>query len=83
MFEKTKKPIIKNAIKVFAVVFATAMFLSSCKKDWTSECTTTESTTGTVISNSTALTGLTKKDAREVCEQTITQGTVTTECVLK
>lgn len=83
MFEKSKKPIMKNAIKVFAVVFAMAMFLSSCKKDWTCECTTTESTTGTVVTNSTTLTDLTKKDARDVCEQTITQGTITTECILK
>ncbi len=70
--------------KVFAIC-AVALFavsFSSCKKDYTCDCTTTESITGTTTTSSSTI-NATKADAEEACDaMDLTFGTSTTECEL-
>lgn len=68
------------AIALFAVVF------TSCKKDYTCECTSKDSN-GTVMSSSTVTIKATKKDAKAACneEATVSGGgnSITMSCSLK
>ena len=54
--------------------------MSSCKKDWTCECTATDgtntSTTSTVIPDAK------KKDAEASCNYTLTIGNASTTCAI-
>jgi hypothetical protein len=54
--------------------------LTSCKKDWTCECTTTGN--GSSVSASTTVTA-TKKDAEAACNSSVTSGGYTTTCAIK
>lgn len=57
---------------------------SSCKKDWTCECTTTDSAGGATSTISYTLNDVTKKDAQSACDvYSITVGTITYACDLK
>ncbi len=68
------------AIALFAVAF------TSCKKDYTCECTSKDNT-GTVMSTSTVSIKATKKDAKTACneESTVSGGgsSITMSCSLK
>lgn len=78
----------KKLVLAVAVVGGLAA-LTSCKKDWTCECTIT--TTGTVNSTTTAdtvYTDMKKADAQTACDAndasvSILGESITTECELK
>lgn len=72
--------------KVMILVAAFAVVgLTSCKKDWTCECTTSDSS-GTLddVSASVTLTDLNKSDAETACSgNEVTVGTLSTTCELQ
>ena len=54
--------------------------MTSCKKDWTCECTATAG--GNSVTTSTTLENLKKKDAEASCNYTLTVGTSSTTCAI-
>jgi hypothetical protein len=67
---------------MLAVATIAFLGLTSCKKDYTCACTTTDSSSSTSVTQSTTVNG-TKKDAKAACEKTQTVATITTTCVIK
>ncbi len=70
--------------KVILVAAVGMLALASCKKDYTCECTTTDSS-GFFDDVSTSVTiNATKSDAETTCSGSeVTAGTLTTKCELK
>lgn len=56
--------------------------LTSCKKDYTCECTSTDSS-GNSSTSSTTIENAKKSDAEEACNKSISSGGSTIECKLK
>ena len=72
--------------KLFGILFVVGLVvaLSSCKKDWTCECTMTDSATSTSTTTSYNINDVTKGDAESACTAyEISAGTVTYSCELK
>jgi hypothetical protein len=61
---------------VLFVAAAATLGLASCKKDWTCECTYTDSD-GATQTTKTDINGKTKKDAEAQCEGKVSAGGVT------
>ncbi|HEY9178731.1 MAG TPA: hypothetical protein VIN07_13625 [Flavipsychrobacter sp.] len=71
-------------MKKFAPIAAIALFavaFTSCKKEWTCECSTTMNGTTTTVSGKT--TKMTKKDAKAACEKDTNVGGVQVSCKIK
>ena len=65
---------------MITVILGGVATMSSCKKDWTCECT---ATAGSVTSTtSTVLADTKKKDAEAACNYTLTIGTSSTTCAI-
>ena len=75
----------KKGLLLFAgVAFMLALGLTSCKKDYTCECTYKDSA-GTVVSTMTTSITMhnTKSKAKDACEVSVTSGGYTSSCELK
>lgn len=73
--------IMKKVALFAAVVFAFG--LTACKKDYTCECTVTDSS-GTIATTTTSTTiNATKSDAESACDSSTSLGTITTTCAIK
>jgi hypothetical protein len=72
--------------KVLLVAAIAAFAMSSCKKDYTCECTSKDSN-GTVISTADGTVHTTKSKAKDACSQTASASSggtsITTTCALK
>lgn len=72
--------------KLMKIVMAVAIMgaFTACKKDYTCECSVTDTSTNTVLSSSSTTAKMTKSDAEEWCTgYNVTSGTLKTECKLK
>lgn len=76
----TKKNNIMKKLVVLGLVVA-GFAMTSCKKDYTCECTVSGAGITTTSSSST-ITGK-KKDVEAACEKTTTSFGITTTCVVK
>lgn len=63
--------------KLFLITIVGAFALTSCKKDWTCECT------AGALSVSNTIKDKSKKDAKKDCETSGNAGLVSYECKLK
>ncbi|MGI6320380.1 MAG: hypothetical protein ACOXZK_05365 [Bacteroidales bacterium] len=71
----------KKAIISLCVIAFASFALTSCKKDYTCECTF--ELLGTKHSSTHVIENSSKKDAKSKCEDYATAGGVTYECALK
>jgi len=70
--------------KMLLVAAVAGLALASCKKDYTCECTTKDTSNGTVMGTSSVTIKDTKKKAEDACNgKKATAGTLTTECAIK